>query len=166
MSIPDALTPAGRGFGTALRTARERRELSQRALSERADCDPTYISRIETGERRPTTEIVDRLASALQLGSAEGDLFYGAAGIARHEGASGELVALAALLEDPDVPELDRQAVRTVLVGLASWLGTLRTAARRPRAMPKRDTERLKAVHLPARENGALRAQDRVVEAI
>ncbi|MBD2835584.1 helix-turn-helix domain-containing protein [Pseudomonas sp. JM0905a] len=58
-------------------TMRERKELSFRDLERRAgDLDHAYIWRLEKGDRAaPSDETVTRLASALELGDREIDVF-------------------------------------------------------------------------------------------
>lgn len=59
------------GLSQALaRVLRERREaigLSQEELADRAGLHRTYISLIERGERRPTVDVLDRLARGLAM---------------------------------------------------------------------------------------------------
>jgi len=52
-------------LGMNVRKRREERELTQEALAERADLDPTYISGIERGVRNPSVLSVVRIARAL-----------------------------------------------------------------------------------------------------
>ena len=54
-----------KGFGRAVREARERRGWSQEELGFEADLDRTYVSGIERGVRNPTLKIVLVLARAL-----------------------------------------------------------------------------------------------------
>jgi len=54
-------------FGEALRAARQQTGLSQDELSERCDFDRTYPSLLERGKRRPTFEMLLRLADALGI---------------------------------------------------------------------------------------------------
>jgi transcriptional regulator with XRE-family HTH domain len=51
--------------------ARERKDLTQERLAEKAGLDPTYISSIERGLRNPGIKNVARLAKALGLSTAE-----------------------------------------------------------------------------------------------
>jgi transcriptional regulator with XRE-family HTH domain len=50
----------------ALRTERESRRLSVRQLAAQVSMSPTYLSRIERGERSLSADIADRLEAALE----------------------------------------------------------------------------------------------------
>jgi transcriptional regulator with XRE-family HTH domain len=52
-------------LGLNVRRWREEKELTQEALAERANLDPTYISGIERGMRNPSVLSVVRIARAL-----------------------------------------------------------------------------------------------------
>jgi transcriptional regulator with XRE-family HTH domain len=52
-------------LGLNVRRWREEKGLTQEALAERADLDPTYISGIERGMRNPSVLSVVRIAKAL-----------------------------------------------------------------------------------------------------
>ena len=56
-----------KGFGRAVREAREGLGWSQEELSFEAEMDRTYISGIERGVRNPTLSTVLRLAKALGI---------------------------------------------------------------------------------------------------
>ena len=58
-------------LGLNARHAREKKELTQEKLAEKAGLDPTYISGIERGLRNPGIKNVARLAKALGLTTAE-----------------------------------------------------------------------------------------------
>ena len=62
-------------FGSNVRKAREKKELTQERLAERADLDQTYISGIERGIRNPSVLSIVRLAKA--LGSSVSELSRG-----------------------------------------------------------------------------------------
>jgi tetratricopeptide (TPR) repeat protein len=68
--------------GARLREARQRRGLSQRALSFRG-CSHAYISRIEAGERTPSLQLLGELAR--RVGVSEEYLAWGRAGPARRD---------------------------------------------------------------------------------
>lgn len=54
-------------LGLNVRKRREEKELTQEALAERADLDPTYISGIERGMRNPSVLSILRIAKALGI---------------------------------------------------------------------------------------------------
>ena len=54
-------------LGKNVRREREDNQLTQEALGERADLDPTYISGIERGVRNPSVLSVIRIAKALRV---------------------------------------------------------------------------------------------------
>ena len=64
-------------FGAALRGFRVRAGLSQNALARRAGIDPAYVNRIEAAQREapvvPRRQVVEALATALQLSPLESD---------------------------------------------------------------------------------------------
>ncbi len=62
-------------FGRNVRKTRETKRLTQEAVAEKADLDPTYISGIERGIRNPSLWSILRLARA--LGSSASDLCKG-----------------------------------------------------------------------------------------
>jgi transcriptional regulator with XRE-family HTH domain len=62
-------------FGQNVRKLRAEKGLSQEALAEKADLDPTYISGIERGVRNPSLLSIVRIAKA--LGTDSGSLFQG-----------------------------------------------------------------------------------------
>ena len=57
--------PVLQALGRNIRALREKRNLTQEALAEKASLDPTYISGIERGLRNPGIKNVARLAAAL-----------------------------------------------------------------------------------------------------
>lgn len=67
-------------FGTALKMFRERKGVSQSKLSETAECDHSYISRLESGARMPTREAVFALGQSLHLKDSDIDILFAAAG--------------------------------------------------------------------------------------
>lgn len=49
----------------SLRVLRAERDLTQKALAEAADLSPAYVSQIESGQKRPSMDTLERLAGAL-----------------------------------------------------------------------------------------------------
>jgi transcriptional regulator with XRE-family HTH domain len=69
--------------GKAIRTARfHRDELTQAELAEKAGISVSYLSQIENGQREPSTDSLENIASA--LGCQTSDLFADA--LKRHPG--------------------------------------------------------------------------------
>ncbi|WP_132657515.1 helix-turn-helix transcriptional regulator [Rhizobium sp. BK418] len=58
-------------FARNLRLLRQAKGLSQEELAHRADLDRTYISSLERSVYSPTIEVVDRLASVLEVDAVE-----------------------------------------------------------------------------------------------
>lgn len=53
--------------GRVLKKARERRKLTQAALAEKVGVHQVTIARLETGARRPSMALLQRLAKALRV---------------------------------------------------------------------------------------------------
>lgn len=58
-------------FGAAVRELRERRQLTQDSLAERADLQRTYVVEVERGRRNVTLRNIARLCEALEVPMAE-----------------------------------------------------------------------------------------------
>jgi transcriptional regulator with XRE-family HTH domain len=56
--------------GEALKVIRERSGFSRAALAAKCELDPSYLSLIETGQRRPSPLVMWRLTEALQITAA------------------------------------------------------------------------------------------------
>ena len=65
LSAPPPTTEArGRpAFGAWLKSQRTARQLSQKALADTLELSPSHVSRVESGDKAPSTELVDRLAT-------------------------------------------------------------------------------------------------------
>ena len=59
-------------YGKALKLARALADLNQKDLAARAGLDPSHVSLIEKGARRPSLAAVEKLSAALEIPS---DLF-------------------------------------------------------------------------------------------
>src|SRR5262245_60923850 len=71
------------GFGSLLARYRTRRGWSCNELARRVGVDPSYVSRLERGDRYPARrEIVEQLAAALGLDTGERDRLLLVAGYA------------------------------------------------------------------------------------
>ena len=54
-------------YSKAIRIARSLADIPQRELARRVSIDPSLISMIENGKRKPTREILERIAAALDM---------------------------------------------------------------------------------------------------
>jgi transcriptional regulator with XRE-family HTH domain len=54
-------------FGRVVRDRRIAAGLSQEKLAEKAGIHPTYVSLLERGKRKPTLDVADRIANALNV---------------------------------------------------------------------------------------------------
>ena len=54
-------------LGNRIRAAREKRDLSQESLAERADLHPTYIGQVERGEKNLTIVSLLKISAALGI---------------------------------------------------------------------------------------------------
>lgn len=55
-------------FGQKLKSLRKQKKLSQAQLANKLGVHPTYISSLERGLRNPSLKVIDRIASALEIG--------------------------------------------------------------------------------------------------
>lgn len=110
-------------FGQMLARLRQAQRLSQNQLAQRAGLNHSYISRLESGDRGdPSRTVVEQFIGALGL-DAEGrdaDELRMAAGFLPFDPAhllTGEtaLAKLAALLDDPRMPDASRATLRRML---------------------------------------------------
>lgn len=111
--------PSNPAFGHALRPLREARGLNQRRLASLAEVDASTISRLESGGRGVSKEVVDRLAHALGTSNDQyGDLLR-AAGFLPDQAAilldEPDLARLSQLLADDNVSDTDRETLRAYL---------------------------------------------------
>ena len=59
-------TPLSDRFGELIKRLRLDAAMSQEGLAHAAELHPTYISRLETGDRTPTIAVAEKLALALK----------------------------------------------------------------------------------------------------
>jgi transcriptional regulator with XRE-family HTH domain len=105
----DALEARLRDLGAFIRDQRRRDRLSLRKLSELAGISNPYLSQIERGMRKPSAEILQAIAKALQISA---ETLYVQAGIleARPEGPDLE----AEIRRDPTLSERQKQALAEI----------------------------------------------------
>jgi transcriptional regulator with XRE-family HTH domain len=86
-------------LGSFIRSRRRAHRLSLRRLSEASGISNPYLSQIERGLRKPSAEVLQQIARALELPVEE---LYVRAGILEHVG-DADLVAL--IRRDPDLTD-------------------------------------------------------------
>lgn len=104
-------------FHQVLAGFRKRSDLSQSDLARRIDLSPSYVNRLESGERKPTSRtMVLAIAHALDLRLPEIDTLLVSAGYARESEPVAEahpLIGLVAeILDDTTVPPNQIEALR------------------------------------------------------
>ena len=99
----------GESLGEFIREKRQRAELSLRKLSELADVSSVYLSQIEGGLRRPSADIMQKIAKGLQLSA---ETLYVRAGLLDEE-RSGTTEAV--IMSDPRLSDAQRNALLTIL---------------------------------------------------
>jgi transcriptional regulator with XRE-family HTH domain len=115
-------------FATLLRHYRDRAGLSCGECARAIAVDPSYISRIERGEREPPRRpIVERLAAALRLSESDQDRFLVSAGyapvtVARLGHWDAALQAVTDVLTDETLSPDDRDDFRRLIcLAAARW---------------------------------------------
>jgi transcriptional regulator with XRE-family HTH domain len=120
-----------RELGEFIRTQREIGEMSLRKLSELAGVSNPYLSQIERGLRKPSADILQQLAKALQISA---ETLYVRAGILddeRRDTAAPERDGdrlEAAIATDPDLTADQRQTLVTIVRTFRAETKRARTA--------------------------------------
>ena len=110
-------------FRALVKRHREARHWSQERLAAEAAMDHSLISRLESGQRSPTRDAIDKLARGLALQPEQKDRLLIAAGFfperAEHALVDEPMVGkLYSLLRDEETPEPVRDNLRRVLTSL------------------------------------------------
>lgn len=146
--MPRAISELGSSLGEHLREQRQNARLSLRQLADLAGVSNPYLSQIERGLKRPSAEILQQIAKALQV-SAES--LYVQAGILDGEAVPpAQTVGVrAAIADDPALTDRQRSTLLSVYESFLDGAGP-RPAAPRParsrrgaagsRALPTRST--------------------------
>jgi len=113
-----------RDLGEFIREQRKLGELSLRKLSEQAGVSNPYLSQIERGLRKPSAEVLRRVARALEISSEE---LYVRAGILDERDDHPDLGAV--IRRDPDLTEEQKK----IMIQLyESFVGDRRAAGDEP----------------------------------
>ncbi len=106
MPPPDVLESRLRDLGTFIRDQRRRDRLSLRKLSELAGISNPYLSQIERGLRKPSAEILQAIARALQISA---ETLYVQAGILDERPDQPDV--LSEIRRDPTISDRQKQAL-------------------------------------------------------
>jgi transcriptional regulator with XRE-family HTH domain len=122
-------------FGEWLRRQRQQLRLTREQLAERVGCSVALLRKIEDGERRPSTQIAELLANALNVPSVEQATFVK---VARGELSAFRLPQTRNETSGPDVssaaaafePPINLPVPPTPLIGRQREVGELRNLLR------------------------------------
>lgn len=112
-------------FDTLLRLYRERRGISRNMLANLVGVDPSYLTRIENGDRGvPRQHIVEALGNELRLTREEWSYFMTSAGYAPHVlsevgGWDPALQAVSDVLRNRFINKKDREQFREMILNIA-----------------------------------------------
>jgi transcriptional regulator with XRE-family HTH domain len=107
--VPDAIEQRLRELGTFIRDRRRDARLSLRRLSELAGVSNPYLSQIERGLRKPSADVLQQVARALQVSA---ETLYVRAGIL--DPRDGEPNLEREILRDPALTDRQKQALLEV----------------------------------------------------
>ncbi|MGB8022505.1 MAG: helix-turn-helix domain-containing protein [Candidatus Nanopelagicales bacterium] len=102
-------------LGAYIREQRHAAEISLRQLAKAADISNPYLSQVERGLRKPSAEILARIAAALRISA---ETLYVRAGILEEHHA--DHTVLAAITEDPTLTERQRRALLEIYAAFQS----------------------------------------------
>ena len=94
------------GLGGFIRDQRDQAQMSLRQLAKAADVSNPYLSQVERGLRKPSAEILARIAAGLRISA---ETLYVRAGILEEH--RGDHTVLAAISEDPTLTERQRKVL-------------------------------------------------------
>ncbi|GAB4198361.1 MAG: BTAD domain-containing putative transcriptional regulator [Roseiflexaceae bacterium] len=116
-------------FGRWLKQRRKALDLTQRELADQIGCAPITISLFETGQRRPSRQIVERLGVLLGLSPEErASLLH----LARRSGIDGSVPDPLSLLDARQTPLLGFPTHRPALIGRAEACAELERLLEQP----------------------------------
>src|SRR4051812_44374985 len=121
-------------FGQWLRNRREAFDLSREALAERVHCSPETIRKIEAGTRRPSRQMLEPLAGALEAPPQEIPARVGFARLAPRPAAPGGAGEARGPIRAPPRPPHPGQlpVARTTFVGRAREIDTICACIEQP----------------------------------
>jgi transcriptional regulator with XRE-family HTH domain len=107
--VSDQKPPNVRDLGAFIRDQRSRAQISLRRLGELAGVSNVYLSQIEAGLKRPSAEILQKIAKGLEVSA---ETLYVQAGILDEDRHGSTEAAISA---DSRLTDAQRQALVTIL---------------------------------------------------
>ncbi|HEY5902316.1 MAG TPA: tetratricopeptide repeat protein [Anaerolineales bacterium] len=101
-------------FGEWLREQRSLRRLTREEFAKRVGCSASLLSKLEYGERRPSVQIAELIASCLEIPPSQRPTFIR---VARGELRMDRLLPQAAPAENPPAPKVNLPIFPTPLIG-------------------------------------------------
>jgi transcriptional regulator with XRE-family HTH domain len=101
-------------LGAYIREQRESAQYSLRQLAQVAGVSNPYLSQIERGLRRPSAEVLQQLAKALQISA---ETLYVRAGLLDEESSGAapiRMPVISAIMDDPELSLRQKQILREV----------------------------------------------------
>ncbi len=111
-------------LGEYIREQRNAAQISLRQLAKAADVSNPYLSQVERGLRKPSAEILARIAAGLRISA---ETLYVRAGILEER--TGEPAVLTAIAEDRTLTERQRRALLEIYAAFQSENSALREQA-------------------------------------
>lgn len=119
-SVPSATSDDFALFRALVKHHREARRWSQERLALEAEADHSLVSRLESGQRRPTRENAGKLAAGLELSAAQAETLMLAAGFVPSGlavGGEGATLGLAVwrALSGEALPPVEREQLASII---------------------------------------------------
>jgi transcriptional regulator with XRE-family HTH domain len=111
-------------IGTYIRDQREQAKISLRQLAQAAGVSNPYLSQIERGLRKPSADILQRIASGLRVSA---EALYVQAGLLEDRPAGSAVRS--AVLSDPELTERQRQMLMEIYESFRKETATARAQA-------------------------------------
>lgn len=111
-------------LGEYIREQRTSAQISLRQLARTAGVSNPYLSQVERGLRKPSAEILARIAAGLRISA---ETLYVRAGILEER--SGDVAVLAAITDDPTLTDRQRRTLLEIYAAFQTENSALREQA-------------------------------------
>ncbi len=120
------------GLGGFIRDQRDQAKMSLRQLSKAADVSNPYLSQVERGLRKPSAEVLNRIAQGLRISA---ETLYVQAGILDHR--DGDEAVTTAIASDSTINERQRSTLLQIYAAFqAENLAQAARASETEQSMP------------------------------